>query len=284
MRKSSNYNLNLAEGSDVVNPLVVDVPNYEIIDETMKDNANSGITTATELLTGTVHALTRVNKDAPMFRFVATSNFKVGETFTVDGEQVTALMSTGEPLGNGAYVINSNVLCCLTGTLLTVFTCMGGEYVAYDSNRLGGKPANEYATNERVEDAIELAQAANAVTNAVANRYIVEHGSNTRGKWIQWSDGTLELFGKCDIGNVKTDKIGGSLYNSGTMSFTMPKHSLTPVDVIGLSANTGGHVWASAIYSGEMRDVVYFILFSPYNTTEIPAGRLLCYHALGTWK
>ena len=35
MRKSEYYELNLVEGTDVVNPLVQDVPNYERIDDTI---------------------------------------------------------------------------------------------------------------------------------------------------------------------------------------------------------------------------------------------------------
>ena len=74
MRKTTNYELNLVEGSDIVNPLVQDVPNYERIDGEMFKNASNGVPLATELLSGTVHALTRENPNASMFRFVATSN------------------------------------------------------------------------------------------------------------------------------------------------------------------------------------------------------------------
>ena len=36
MTTTENYNLNIVEGSDNVNPLVVDNPNYETIDTIMK--------------------------------------------------------------------------------------------------------------------------------------------------------------------------------------------------------------------------------------------------------
>ena len=35
MRESEHFNLNLVEGTDIVNPLVTDVPKYEGIDEQM---------------------------------------------------------------------------------------------------------------------------------------------------------------------------------------------------------------------------------------------------------
>ena len=164
MRKSEYFNLNLVEGTDIVNPLVQDVPNFEAIDEAMFAISNSGVSVATELLGGTVHALTRENPNSAMFRFVATSDFKTGDTFTVDGVQVTALMTTGEPLTGGAYVINSNVLCCLIGTLLTLFVAQGGDIVASDSNMLGGQLPEYYASATSVVDAVNLAQSANTIS------------------------------------------------------------------------------------------------------------------------
>ena len=113
MRESEHFNLNLVEGTDIVNPLVTDVPNYESIDEQMFKNQNAGVQNATELKSGTVHAITRLVPDAQMITFTATSNFTAGDTFTVDGIQVSALTVSGEQLPTGAYVINSQVLCVL---------------------------------------------------------------------------------------------------------------------------------------------------------------------------
>lgn len=169
MRKSNRYELNLVEGSDIVNPLVQDVPNYEIIDEELGKNADAGVPLATELLTGTVHALTRENPNAPMFRFVATANYKSGDTFTVDGVQVTALLTTGEPLATGCYVINSNVLGCLVGTVLTLYCANSlAEIHAVDSDKLGGEYAEYYASANSVVEATNLAQNANQISLANA--------------------------------------------------------------------------------------------------------------------
>ena len=121
MTNTTYYHLNIVEGSDIVNPLTVDNPNYEIIDETMHDNAVSGVTLATEIANATVHAITRENSECAVIRFIATSVWKAGDTVTVDGVPVTALLPSGESLPDGAYVINANVLCILTGTNMTVF-------------------------------------------------------------------------------------------------------------------------------------------------------------------
>ena len=121
MTNTTYYNLNIVEGTDIVNPLIVDNPNYEKIDEVMHDNAVSGVTFATEIANATVHAITRENSECAVIRFIATSEWKAGDTATVDGVPVTALLPSGETLPDGAYVINANVLCILTGTNLTVY-------------------------------------------------------------------------------------------------------------------------------------------------------------------
>ena len=121
MTTTTYYDLNIVEGTDIVNPLTVDNPNYNKIDEVMHDNAVAGVTLATEIANATIHAITRENSDCAVIRFIATSNWKAGDTVTVDGVPVTALLPSGETLPDGAYVINANVLCILTGTNLTVY-------------------------------------------------------------------------------------------------------------------------------------------------------------------
>ena len=159
MRESEHFNLNLVEGSDIVNPLVTDVPNYESIDAQMFKNQNAGVQNATELKSGTVHAITRLVPDAQMITFTATSNFVAGDTFTVDGIQVSALTVSGEQLPNGAYVINSQVLAILKGTLLTVYGA--GSAVADNALALNGHPDTYFGTKESVDNAIATANAAN---------------------------------------------------------------------------------------------------------------------------
>lgn len=121
MKTTTYYNLNIAEGTDIVNPLTVDNPNYQKIDEAMHDNAVACVTLATEITNSTIHALTRENSDCSVIRFIATSRWKAGDSVTVDGVPVLALLPSGETLPDGAYVINANVLCVLTGTNLTVY-------------------------------------------------------------------------------------------------------------------------------------------------------------------
>lgn len=168
MRQSDNYELNLVEGTDLVNPLIQDVPNYEKIDEVMKANENASVGKAVELVSATVHAITRTWGDTPVFRFTATANYTAGETFTVDGIQVTALLPSGEALGTGAYITGAEVLCSLNSAtnLMTVYTSGGTATLAQDSEKLGGNAPSYYATATAVEAAQSTANAAGVVAQA----------------------------------------------------------------------------------------------------------------------
>lgn len=151
MTRTNNYDLIVVEGSDKVNLLTQMNPNTEKIDEVMKANENSGVQVATELLSGSVHAITRTVKNASMFKFTAVSNYTSGDTFTVDGVQVTALLTSGEALGTGAYIIGSEVLCSLKDTLLTVYTQGGTVKLADDSEKFGGNLPEYYAKKSELD-------------------------------------------------------------------------------------------------------------------------------------
>ena len=120
MQYTTHYNLNLPEGTDVVNPLVQDNPKYTAIDAAMFDNKQAVIGTASEVVSGTVHAVTRSNTDSDYFRFTATGNWTTGDTMTVDGVTVSVFLSDGTVPLTGDYVINSEVLALLSGTRVTL--------------------------------------------------------------------------------------------------------------------------------------------------------------------
>lgn len=149
MKNTTNYNLKQYEGSDLFNPLTVEAQNVESIDAGMYANKTAAVQTATELKSGTVHELTRSVPGAAVIRFVATSDWTSGDTCTVDGVQVTTLLTTGETLPTGAWKINANVLAILNGTVLTVFTSTptggGGDI---DADTLQGHDAAYFMSRE----------------------------------------------------------------------------------------------------------------------------------------
>ena len=140
MQYTPHYNLNLPEGTDIVNPLVQANPNYSAIDAAMYANKLRVIGTASEIASGSVHAITRADTDIPVFRFVATADYNTGDTFTVDGVSVTARRADGATMKNKAYVINSTVLAILDGTILNFIgidgTIDAGD-VVYDNTSSG---------------------------------------------------------------------------------------------------------------------------------------------------
>lgn len=143
MGTTTNYGYNVPVGSDNVNLLPQMAANFPMIDSDLKAVSNAAVGTATELLTGTVHALTRSDTARNVFHFTATANYEAGETFEVDGVQVTAKTPDGQNLSTGAYVINSSVLCILDGTLLTVIV---NPAKALDADKLDGHDSSYFAT------------------------------------------------------------------------------------------------------------------------------------------
>lgn len=136
---SIHYNLIIPEGTDYVNLLTQYNPNFTDIDTAMWNNKLASVHIANEVKTGNSHAITRTEPAAAMFRMVATSDFVSGDTVSVDGVAVTALAPNGANLGSGSWLINSNVLCCLVGTNLTVYTVPA---TVENSDNLGGQPAS----------------------------------------------------------------------------------------------------------------------------------------------
>lgn len=144
MGKTTNFELNLAEGSQYVNPLTLDNPNYEKIDEVMKKNQDNSIQQATELVSGKVHAITCLVTGATFMRFTATGDFRTGDTFTYNGAPVTAFLPDGSGLSDYAYRINSEVLISVVGTRLTVYSYAAGSTTADNALALGGQPPEYY--------------------------------------------------------------------------------------------------------------------------------------------
>ena len=166
MRNTNNFNLTIPEGSDNVNILTQITPNFETIDGIMKDNENTGVQVATELYSNNIHAITRTKDDASVMRFTATSRFTLGDTFTVDGVQVTALAPTGEQLPDGSFIVGSEVLAILKGTLLTIFA--GAK--ATDSAKLNGQNASYYATKAEVDKAQSLAESSATIAQEALDK------------------------------------------------------------------------------------------------------------------
>lgn len=230
MLQTTNYGLKQYEENDLMNPFLVDNANMGIIDATMKANSDAAISTATELKTGTVHAITRANGDAGMFRFTATSNYESGDTFTVDNVQVTALLTDGTTLGTGCYNIGAEVLCSLSGTRMTVFVQRGSVAIASDSERLGGELPAYYATdaalqgvNDTATSASNLAQqsyqAASIINNKLTDKEDNYHF--VEGTITSMASGSSVTLARLPVSTPGYYLVQGELQVSGTTSGTL---------------------------------------------------------------
>ena len=120
MQSTTNYSMNLVEGTDIVNIPVQLNPNFQTIDGAMFDNKQASVGTATEVVTGTSHAIVRNNPDSDVFRFTATGAWTAGDTMSVDGNSVTVHLSDGTVPPTGAYIIGAEVLAVINSSLVTL--------------------------------------------------------------------------------------------------------------------------------------------------------------------
>lgn len=151
MNQSTNYNFNLPEGTDLVNLLTQLIPNWSSLDSILKGVENQAFTNCTEVTSLGVHAISRTNADGKILKWIATSNFTAGETFTVDGNVVAAATPSGATLATGAYVTGAIVIAALNSdeSAMTIF--VSGTNVATDSERLGGELPAYYAKDSDMD-------------------------------------------------------------------------------------------------------------------------------------
>lgn len=134
MSLTPNYGFNIPTGTDAVNLLTQNYPNFTSLDSILKTIELTGITTATVTKVGTVFQVVRTNSALDVIRFVATGNYVAGDTFTIDGVAVTATSVQGTSLQTGAFVINQSVVCILNQNVLTVLVGGSGANDASDVN------------------------------------------------------------------------------------------------------------------------------------------------------
>lgn len=219
MKTTTNYGFKQYEGTDLFNPLTVEAQNIQSIDSNMGKNRDAGVQLATEIKSGTVHAITRSAPGAAVIRFVATSDWAQGDTCTVDGVQVSTLLPTGETLPGGAWKINSNVLAVLTGTLLTVFTTApAGGGTDIDADTLQGHDAAYFMSRE------------DGAVKSVGSTVLLNAGS-----WVQSGESyvqTVAVGGATVDGNIVTspaanawgvsqeNNVRCTAQGAGTLTFT----------------------------------------------------------------
>lgn len=187
MNQTTNYGFNVPIGSDIVNPLVQDFPNWESLDTLLRNIANTGITTATHTKTGTIHTLSFIDTTVPMIRFQATADFNTNDTFTVNGLSVSALTVAGESLPDGAFVIGSMVLCELRDNLLTVYSS------GSDASTLDGHPASYFATASDLQTVDGKANANKILIDQITADLTWKHIGDSAGSNVGGSESAVSV-------------------------------------------------------------------------------------------
>lgn len=170
--QTTYYDLIKVEGTDLVNPLTQLNPNMDVIDNAMHGLSVNAIGTAVEVITGTVHALSRVNQeDAKFIQFIASGDYDEGDTFTLDGIAINAILPDGSSLSTDAYATGATVLIGLNAdnsTATFYLSAAGGT--APNSERLGGElPA--YYSSKSYADGIKTT--ADAAADAISKKSLV---------------------------------------------------------------------------------------------------------------
>ena len=277
MQQSTNYNFNLPEGTDLVNLLTQLIPNWASLDSILRGIQNDTFETATETVALGVHALTRLDPDSKLLKWVATANYTAGETFTVDGTPIAASTPSGNTLATGAYVTGAIVIAAINSdeTAMTVFVT--GTNVASDSERLGGELPSYYATDQDMDTANQNIE---DLDNLMGNTSISAIGDGTVTGAISSIDQQLtelegSVRGMLDIDNAvvissttmttsKNGAIFGSINASNGGSLNIGSKSTN------YSANEMVQVWIDGIPSGTSLSISftqyagYNLYFAPY--------------------
>lgn len=175
MSQTTYYEFNKPIGTDLVNPLVDTIPNWDIADTALHGLSVNSIGTALEVITGTVHALTRVNQtDAKFIQFIASGDYDEGDTFTLDGVAIGATYPDGTSLATDAYATGATVLIGLNSdnSVATFYLSAAGG-TAPDSERLGGELPAYYASKSYADGIKSTADAAaeQITKKALVNTY-----------------------------------------------------------------------------------------------------------------
>lgn len=221
MQNTTNYNFNLPEGTDLWNYLTQTNPNFTALDSIIKGVSDATVTTATEVASGTAHAISRTLPDANVIRFTATSNWTLGDTMTIDGTPVTVVKPNGTNLQTGDYVIGSEVLGVIRATQFTVYvggaSSLDAVDVDYDNTVSGLTATDVQAAIDEEASAISTINSnlADLTANTLGTGVALTFGVN----YTTPSDGYVRIV---TTGNYIQFSINGSnminLYNNSTYS------------------------------------------------------------------
>lgn len=281
--QTTYYDLIKVEGTDLVNPLTQLNPNMDAIDTAMHGLSVNAIGTAVEVITGTVHALTRVNQtDAKFIQFIASGDYDSGDTFTLDGVAINATYPDGTSLETDAYATGATVLIGLNAddSTATFYLSKAGSGIATDSERLGGELPVFYSSKSYADGIKTTADAAAA---AVAKKALVNvyYDTSTQKLYRVLSDGSqggeIKVSRELDFANAVelsstsyTTQKAGAIIGTARMSGTPGSLSVDNKKVATIASTSGTLTYVNLcienISSGSViaSSAAYVSGFAPY--------------------
>lgn len=238
--QTTYYEFNKPTGDDLVNPLIDQIPNWDIADNALHGLSVNSIGTATEVVALGVHALTRVHQtDAKFIQFIATGDYDAGETFTLDGVAIAAAYPDGSPLVQDAYVTGATVLIGLNAdnSVATFYLSKTGG-TAPDSLRLGGELPAYYASKSYADG---IKTTADNAASAIAKKALVNTYYDTSDNKLYrvLSDGTVG--GEISMIPILNYASPLFTFSSSNKTFTATKECYLTGDFV--KPSTGGFIY-----------------------------------------
>lgn len=172
MQQTTNFKLNLPEGSDLFAPMLDYNPNWSAIDNQMQLNRLNSMQEADCIFAGGVFQIKRKVIGSTFIKFTAPANYTAGNTFTVDGEVYTAgLAGNFAALPDGAFTSGNIVVGYLDmgdAKKLALMTGSSPLPKDIDAKTLEGHPASYFATQVSIAEVNATATSAGSVANNAA--------------------------------------------------------------------------------------------------------------------
>lgn len=274
MTNTTNFNFTIPDGSDNVNLLTQNFPNWTNLDAILKAIKDTGVTTATATKTGTNFAVVRSDADCNFFRFIATANYVAGDTFTVDGVPVTATSAAGTALPSGAFVINQSVIAIVNSGVLTVL--VGGGLSSVDASDVDYDNTGSGLTATDVQDAIDELKADMPIVPASYAASAITYDNTVSGLAAADVQDAIDELAAAIVketpitGHIGTGAINPTTYYAIHDGITYPASgSSITVPSLYTMTYTGSQIWNAtsdklAIYSDTLGTTK--ILFAGLNT------------------
>lgn len=258
MRETTNFNFKIPEGTDIVNPIIDPYRNWDSIDPILKAVKDNTITNASHVKSGDTHVIIRENPESNNIKFVATGDWRLGDTLTVDGVTVQCRLTDGESLHSNAFVTNQEVFCILHGQVLTLYVTESMQDIKDNITQL---QAGEIAINNDLDRLTPLDTTSQTVHGAINENYSSIGAINSALSNSLKSEG---------MGNMHLTHIEIPNVNLGVGNITLDVSSAVPSNAISffvLNAIAGEFLIPYIVQGTSGTDYISFDAHSATNRT-----------------